>query len=198
MNCPRCGATFTEGKMFCENCGEKRNTFFAPADSFSLSKTEVATPKTVTPEASVSAYSPATPPAPAPIDKSNSNRTRNIIIISAVGVILFALIWLLSIQAAKDNLRRELMRDWSRVETGNGVYYTLELDFSEDEIEYNFDSYYFDSNIATYKYEIVSGNQIRIDGGSELYTIEFNSDRTMMTITPALTSSDSSECWFHH
>lgn len=167
MNCPRCSSTVSESNAFCPNCGEKIHS------SFTVSTT------------------------PAAAAKPDTNRTRKIVIIASICVIIIASLWLISIQSAKDSLQKQLKRDWSRVESEGGTYYTLELDFSEDEIEYNFDSFYFDSNIANYKYEVVSGNQIRIDGESELYTIEFNSDKTMMTITPALTSSDSSEHWFH-
>jgi predicted nucleic acid-binding Zn ribbon protein len=196
MNCPRCGAAFSEGKFFCENCGERRPTYFSPAHSVSSPEYQVKTEEKPAPEVSAPVFSPAAPPPSE--TKSDSNRTRNIVIISYAAVILVALILLLSIQIGKDNLKKELMRDWSRVEIEGSSYYTLELDFSEDEIEYNFDGYYFNSNIATYEYEIVSANQFRVEGSDEIYTVEFNDDRTMMTIKPALTSSGYSEYWFHH
>ena len=167
MNCPRCGSVLSESNAFCPSCGEMIHS------SYTTSGT------------------------PATTAKTDPNRTRKIVIIASVCVVLIASLWLLSIYTAKESLKKELMRDWSRVESGNGTYYTLELDFSEDEIEYNFDSFYYDANIANCDYEVVSGNQIRVNGGAELYTIEFNSDRTMMTITPALTSTASSEHWFH-
>lgn len=122
---------------------------------------------------------------------------KNIAIIAACAVLVVG-VWLIVNQARKANLREQLMRDWSRVENSNGTYYTLELDFSDDSIEYNFDSYFIDRTIETYSYEVISGNRIRIDDRDTLYTIEFNDDKTMMTITPAITSSDASENWFHH
>lgn len=122
-----------------------------------------------------------------------------ILTISAVCFIFLAVgVWFGSLQIAKANLHKELMRDWSRVESSDGTYYTLELDFSEDTIEYNFVGFYFEDTIATFEYEVISGNQIRIDGRNQLYTIEFNDDHSMMIISPALTYSDSSEYWFYH
>ncbi len=122
-----------------------------------------------------------------------------IIAISAVltCAVLGVAIWLTVSAVGKENLRNELMRDWSRVEEDNGSYYTLVLDFSEDEIEYDFDSLYVDTNIATYKYTVVSSNQFKVDGRSTVYTVEFNDDKEMMTVTPALTSTDDYEYWFN-
>ena len=73
----------------------------------------------------------------------------------------------------------------------------MELDFSKDKIEYNFISGYswLNSTIADYDYKIISPSKIKIKG--KTYKIEFNEDKTMMTITPALTSADSSEDWFN-
>ena len=45
---------------------------------------------------------------------------------------------------------------------------------------------------------MISGNKLKIDGRDTVYTVEFNDDKTMMTITPALTSTDAYENWFHH
>ena len=98
----------------------------------------------------------------------------------------------------KEKLQAQLMRDWQRVESGESTYYTLELDFSDDEVDYNFDSFYIDETIATYKYTVISKNQFKIDRGSTVYTVKFNKEKTMMTITPALTSSEDYENWYCH
>lgn len=98
-------------------------------------------------------------------------------------------------EEAKELLQDRLLYDWSRVESKDSLYYNLVLDFSYSTITYDFESTYYDSNLYTYTYEVVSGDQIKVDGS--LYTIEFNDDVTMMTITPALTSTDASENWFN-
>ena len=106
MNCPRCGAAFSEGKFFCENCGERRPTYFSPAQSVSAPEYQVKTEEKPAPEVSAPVFSPAAPPPSE--TKSDSNRTRNIVIISSAAVILVALILLLSIQIGKDNLKKSL------------------------------------------------------------------------------------------
>ena len=100
-------------------------------------------------------------------------------------------------EIGRESLKDEFLRDWSRVEEDNGSYYTLELDFSDDEIEYNFDSFYVDDTINTYEYTILTGNKFMVEGRSTIYTVEFNDEKDMMTITPALTSADEYENWFH-
>ena len=90
----------------------------------------------------------------------------------------------------KSNLENHLLRDWSRVETGDsGTTYKVELDFSKDKIDYNFISSYafLNSTITTFDYKIISPSKIKI---------KFNDDKSSFTITSALTSTDSSETWY--
>lgn len=99
----------------------------------------------------------------------------------------------------KQSLHQAIMRKWERVEMGDtGSYYTLELDFRETTIEYNFVSTFawLNSTIKRYDYKIINSHQIQID--NRQYEIRFNEDKTMMTITPSLTDSKSSENWFYH
>ena len=92
-------------------------------------------------------------------------------------------------------LKNELLRDWQRVESNDGTYYTLVLDFSTSDIDYNFKSTYVNETIKTYTYTVIGSNKIMVNGNT--YTIKVNDAKTMMTITPALTSTDSSENWFN-
>lgn len=108
-------------------------------------------------------------------------------------------------EKGKQELRIQLLRDWSRIEQYSDTYYTLELDFSDNEIDYNFvDEIYglIDETIATYEYEVISPNEISVDklksGFGTTYKIEFNDEKSMMIITPSLTNSDSKEYWYHH
>ena len=103
------------------------------------------------------------------------------------------------IYISKQKTKELLLRDWERVEVGEtDTYYTLELDFSDDTIKYNFHSFYawLDTTIAEFDYKIISANKLEID--NDIYEIEFNDDNTMMTITPSLTDSELSENWFYH
>lgn len=99
----------------------------------------------------------------------------------------------------KSNLENHLLRDWSRVETGNsGTTYKVELDFSKDKIDYNFISSYafLNSTITTFDYKIISPSKIKVK--DKTYKIKFNDDKSSFTITPALTSTDSSETWYKY
>ena len=116
-----------------------------------------------------------------------------------LAILILTLLFTIGFNIGKYNLSRELLRDWSRVETGtSGSIYTIELDFSKNKIEYNFISTYswLNNTLATYEYKIVSPNKIKIK--DETYTIKFGSSKTTMTITPALTSIDDSETWYNH
>lgn len=125
------------------------------------------------------------------------NKKTKLIVIVALCLVVSLCVGVISNQVGKSNLKKQLLRDWERVESNEGTYYTLKLDFSEDKIVYKFDSFYYDTTISTYNYTIISKNEFQIDGRSAVYRVKFNEKKTMMTITPALTSTDSSENWFN-
>ena len=171
MFCPKCGANVESGSGFCPMCG---NTFAQ--------------------EAVV---------APTPKKK----KTGLVIVLVAVGVVLALMIGLVLVSvigvavgigvwnSGKEELQDQLLRDWERVEQSDGSYYTLELDFSYGECDYNFDGSIIDSKISTFDYEVIAPNKIEIDGRE--ITIEFNDDKTMMIMTPALTRVGDKEYWYH-
>lgn len=124
---------------------------------------------------------------------------RKQIIIPFIIVIIIVLVYGIVFNIGKSNLSNELIKDWSRVETGDsGNLYKVELDFSKDKIDYNFISSYafLNSTLTTFEYKVVSPSKIKIK--DKTYKIEFNEDKTMMTITPALTSTDDSEDWYYN
>ena len=75
------------------------------------------------------------------------------------------------------------------------------LDFSEDEIEYRVETGYFwlDTTIGTLEYKVIGGNTIKVKQYEKWkkITVKFNDDKTMMTLTPALTNVDDKEEWFN-
>lgn len=174
MYCGNCGAELQEGSIFCTSCGTKvsnQETEIADCDQTCTEQSATPTPKKKT--------------------------LITTIIIVAIAIIVGIGIWLIISTTAKANLKEQLLRDWTRVESESGTYYTLGLDFYNDKFKYTFESLYFDEVIATFSYEIISGNEIRIDNRSTTYTIEFNDDKTMMIVTPAITSVDSKEYWYN-
>ena len=131
--------------------------------------------------------------------KINLSFFKNKIFIGASSIVIaIIIIYLIIFNIGKSNLSKELLRDWSRVETGDsGSLYRVVLDFSKDKIEYNFESGYswLNTTIATYDYKVISPNKIKAK--DKTYTIKFNKDKTMMTITPAITKIGDSEDWYN-
>ena len=126
--------------------------------------------------------------------KINKTNNKNIIVI----IILIALTILGYSYFKKQELKELLLKDWERVERiSTDNYYTLKLDFSETKILYKFDSIYswLDSTLMTYDYKIINSRKIKIN--DQIYEIEFNEEKTMMTITPSLTDSSTSKSWFN-
>lgn len=94
-------------------------------------------------------------------------------------------------------------RNWERIEQSeNGdSYYRLQLDFSDNDVDYNFKSFYLSEKISTYDYQILNGKTIIFTsdyGYEQEIIVTFNDEETMMTFTPALTSSENEENWFFH
>ena len=191
MFCSKCGKEIPEGSNFCSSCGQPigNNIIEEPVKVETLNDVP-------TNEAPV--Y--AAPVYTAPVKKSSS-KAAVITIICIAAVIIIGAIAVLArsilLNFGKGDLQKQLLRDWSRVEkSGGSSYYTLVLDFDEDEIEYSFDGTYVNDVISDYDYEIISKDTILVNGYKEI-KIEFNDEKTMMTFTPALTSADSSENWFN-
>ncbi len=113
------------------------------------------------------------------------------------GVIILAIIGLSVNGFQKSALRKELLRGW--LDTENSIIKVL--DFSEDKVEYRLETGYswMDTTVAKYDYKIISGNKIKIKrfGKYETFTIEFNDEKSMLTISPAITSTEKDEKWFN-
>ncbi|MDE7114752.1 MAG: hypothetical protein K2O57_11360, partial [Acetatifactor sp.] len=59
---------------------------------------------------------------------------------------------------------------------------------------------WMNTTVANYDYKVVNKNTIKVlryGNKWETITVEFNKDKTMMTVRPALTSVDSVEYWFN-
>lgn len=179
MFCPKCGAQLEETAVFCGQCGTPMTpaTLEQPADG---------------PNAETA---PTIPYAAAP--KKPRRKLLLIISLIVLGVaVIGTAVYYIVFSMNCNLLHQQLQLDWSRVEEGDtGSYYTLVLDFSEDKIKYNFESYFLNKNISTMKYEVVAPDQIKVNG--QTHTVTFSKDKTVMTVTPALTSTDSSESWFN-
>lgn len=134
------------------------------------------------------------------ISSDNPNKKKMsknmVLILSGVAVLSVIIMVVFGIQ--KNNLKKELQKDW--LDTDGTILKVLE--FSDDEVEYRLETGYgwLDTTLFTEKYKVVSGNKIKVQmfgENWETYAIEFNDDKTVMTIFPAMTSTDESENWYY-
>lgn len=106
-----------------------------------------------------------------------------------------------SVQMFKMDRMHTLMttKTWERHELEGTSIYTLEMDFSESSVDYNFDAYLLPkTTLAAYDYKILDGETVLFitEFGTEIeIKVTFNDDENKMTFEPALTSTDASETW---
>lgn len=199
MFCSKCGKEINASIAFCPYCGQPTGLSAAQpvvSEPIKTEQIETAVQPIYIPENN---YAPVVPVA-APKKK----RLGLILGITIPAVILVLAIIIGAVLSmggglfgpSKADLQKQLLRDWSRVETGSGSTYTLRLDFTSDEIKYIFDGSYIDRTIATYDYEVVDGDTIKVEGFGNV-EVEFNDEKTMMIFTPSITDSESKEYWYN-
>ncbi|WP_434311246.1 zinc-ribbon domain-containing protein [Hominifimenecus sp. rT4P-3] len=98
----------------------------------------------------------------------------------------------------KANLKKALVKEWYDVD--GSILKVLDID--EDEMEYRLETGYswIDRSLGTYEWKPVGKNQIKIKQFGDKYetfTIELNDDKDVLKISPAITSTASSEIWYH-
>ena len=172
--CPNCGEKLPSDSSFCVKCGTKVDGEVQSGEQ--LNK------------------------APSFLEKNKKKIGLGVVAIVAVVAVALAFFIVNAVQAS--NLKKELMRDWQTVEGEDGAYILYILDFSEDEIEYKLETGYawMDMTVDTYEYKVISGNKIKVKmyrDDWETVNVEFNEEKSMMTVSPALTSVDDEEQWFN-
>jgi hypothetical protein len=131
-------------------------------------------------------------------------KTNNGLVILIVLLLFGAMIYGVFYTTGVNSLKSQLLRDWSRIETSDtnsDVMFELMLDFDSDQYQYIFNGGFLYDVISTDTYRVISPNKIIVNEGTiyeSEHTIEFDSDKEMMIVTPALTSTDSTEYWFNH
>ncbi len=178
--CPKCGEAIPENSTKCPQCGEKLVKEEEQAVIY-------ASQANVNTEASA-----------AEVKTRTFSKIPKWIGFAIASVVILGAVFLGVNETGKASLKKELLRDW--VYTDGSILKVL--DFSDDEVEYRLETGYswMDTTLGTYDYKIVSRNKIKIKMYGDkynTYTIEFNDDRNMITVTPAITSTDSEENWFN-
>lgn len=175
MFCFKCGEAIPDGSKFCPKCGaslEENNEQFVVYAS--QEKEDVSLNE----------------------NKKSTALLKKIMIVLGIAVIIIVVILVIN-ESRKASLRNKLNQKW--YESSGSILKVLE--FSEDEIEYRLETGYswLDTSVGTYEYKVVGSNKIkveRVDEIFETYTIEFNDEGTVMTITPSFTNTDKSEKWY--
>lgn len=84
----------------------------------------------------------------------------------------------------------------------NGIIRVLDFDKEDKTITYRLEVIgysWLDSDIATFDYKVVGPNKIKVKMKADdyrVYKLKFDDEKEYMTITPALTSTDSSESFY--
>lgn len=96
------------------------------------------------------------------------------------------------------NLKKALVKEWYDVD--GSIIKVLDID--DNEMEYRLETGYrwMDTSLGTYDWKPVSGNKIkikRVGDKYETFTVELNDDKDVLKISPAITSTDSSETWYY-
>ena len=176
MFCMRCGQAIPDNSEICPQCGADLERDDQQAVVYASQK-EIE---------SISSDNP-----------NKKKMSKNMLLILS-GVAVLSVIIMVVFGIQKNNLKKELQKDW--LDTDGTILKVLE--FSDDEVEYRLETGYgwLDTTLFTEKYKVVSGNKIKVQifgENWETYAIEFNDDKTVMTISPAMTSTDESENWYY-
>lgn len=122
---------------------------------------------------------------------------KKIFIISGI-IVCVIVIFLIINSISKANLKNAIVKEWYDVD--GSIIKVLDID--DNEIEYRLETGYswMNTTLGSYDWKIVSGSKIKIKIYSDkykTYRIEFNSNKNVLKITPAITSTDLSETWYH-
>lgn len=184
MFCTKCGEAIPDDSVVCPQCGEN------PREEDNQGGGQVE-------ETVVYAAPEAVDVAPATgANKKIKPMSKKLWAILGGVVAVVALIFIVNaVQAA--SLKNVLMKEW--YDTDGTILKVLEFD--DDEAEYRLETGYgwMDTTLFSEEYKVVSGSSFKIRRFGdewETYKVKFNDDKTVMTVSPAITSVDSSEKWY--
>lgn len=177
MFCEKCGAAIPDGSQVCPECGENPR----------LTEPDMESNKEVIVYASMSKAVPTAKKKKIPVQLW--------VVAGILALLVVAISIINAVQVS--NLKKTLEKEWYT--SYESILQVLEFD--DDEVEYRLETAFSWLNSTLFKgrYKVVSGNKIKIENDDDkwdTYKVEFNDDKTVMTISPAITDSDSSEMWY--
>jgi hypothetical protein len=185
MFCYKCGEAIPDDSKICPKCGTE---LWKENNSQPAAGNE--------PEGFLEPEEPREPVTPAPHSEAKKPFPKKIIWIAAGVIVVILAAFLFVSNGQKAKLAKDLEKEW--MDTDGTILKILEFD--DGKLEYRIETGYswLDSTLFTSDYTIVSGNQIQIKEYSDKkFTIEFNDEKNVMTISPAITKAEFSENWYY-
>lgn len=173
MFCLKCGEAIPDGSSVCPHCGA--NLIEEEKEYASQKESEEVSEQT----------------------KTHKKIPKGVLVGIAAIVCVIVIVFIVN-GINQANLKKALVKEWYDVD--GSIIKVLDID--EDEMEYRLETGYrwMDTSLGTYDWKPVSGNEIKIKRFGDKYetfTVEFNDDKDVLKISPAITSTDSSETWYH-
>lgn len=182
MFCLKCGEAIPDESVTCPKCGELIKKEF---DSLNNGQTVVYASQNIENAEEITQ------------EPFYKKLPKQVYIMGAV-VVCIVIIFLGVNAANRANLKKALVKEWYDMD-GSIVKV---LDIGDDKIEYRLETGYswIDTSLGTYDWKPSGKNKIKIKRYKDKYetfTIEFNDDKTSFKISPAISSGDDSEHWYH-
>jgi len=182
MFCLECGEAIPDGSVTCPKCGA---VIKKDIDNTSDEQAVVYASQNVT-EQEISQKPPLSKKLPKQV---------YIGIAAVIGILVILFI----VNAVnKANIKKALVKEW--YDTEDSIIKVLDIE--DGKMEYRLETGYswMDMSMGTYDWKPAGKNKIKIkmyQDKYETYTIEFNDDKTSFKISPAITSVDDNEHWYH-
>lgn len=210
MYCVHCGKEIENDSRFCEYCGKK-----VPEELVQQEQQEYTPVYSVQPQ--ILDYEQPMPLPEKPVAKKKNKKgivlavaavALSIILVTVLAIILPTV---LSSDSSDENpslpatggesdLQSDLMLNWAKEGTLSQLYYNYAVEFSLDFTDGILTCKYTDAGEETtftaFRYEIIDHNQIRRQGTGAVYTITVNKEKSTLTISPAITTTEASEVWY--
>ena len=175
MFCLKCGEAIPDGSTVCPKCGADLINKEAEPVVVYASQKELDISEPVRP----------------------AKKTGKKVWIGVVGVAcIIAAIFIINF-IGMQNLKKTLVREWCAAEDS----IIKVLDIKDDKMEYRLETghSWMDTSLGIFDWKPISRNKIKIKRFSEYetFTIEFNDNKDMLIISPAVTNSDDSETWYY-
>lgn len=181
MHCLKCGELAPEGSKYCPKCGALLENNIDEQDLAVVCASQKVTNDT-------------------PNDLRGEAKTKKRVQLSKTAKIVIVIIVILIIGQLVSMvvLAKNLVKTW--YQSSDSVLQVMDIESGK--MTYSLETGYvwMDMTLDTWRWYPISYNKIRVellDGKWNTHTIEFNKDKNIMVVSPALTSIDDSETWVH-